>query len=126
VHLENLRLEARVITVGQMVHGTDQGVLVRARVDGAAGLLRPGQFVQARLERSSGQPLFRVSQSALLRTQGRTWVLVAESGGFRPQPVQVQSEESEQAVLSGPLRPGDRVVVSGTAALKAAWLSGGQ
>jgi len=126
VQLDKLPLEARVITVGQMVHGTDQGVLVRAEVNGAAGKLRPGQFVQARLERASGQPLFRVPQSALLRNQGRAWVLAAEAGGFRPLPVEVQSEESGHVVLAGPLSPGDRVAVSGTAALKAAWLGGGE
>ena len=126
VQLEKLDLGARVITVGQMVHGADQGVLVRAEISAGAGRLRPGQFVQARLEQPSAEPLFRVPQSALVHNEGRTWLLLAEDAGFRPLPVQVRSQESGQAVVSGGLSAGDRVAVSGTAALKAAWLGGGE
>ena len=126
VELENPDLWARVITVGQMVHGADQGVLVRAEISAGAGRLRPGQFVQARLEQPSAEPLFRVPRSALVRNQGRAWVLLAEGEGFRPLAVQVRSEESGQAVVSGEFAPGDQVAVSGTAALKAAWLDGGE
>jgi len=126
VRVEKPELEARVITVGQMVHGTDQGVLVRAEVAAAEGLLRPGQFIQARLERGSDEPLFRVPQSALVRNQGRTWVLVAGADGFRPRAVDVRAEEAGEVIVAGPLTVGDRVAVSGTATLKAAWLSGGE
>ncbi len=45
-------LTARVITVGRMVHGTDQGVLVRAEVREGVDRLRPGQFIEARLGQS--------------------------------------------------------------------------
>jgi len=42
-------IEARIVTVGRLVHGEDQGVLVRAKVTDGAERLRPGQFVEVQL-----------------------------------------------------------------------------
>jgi RND family efflux transporter MFP subunit len=124
VHVENPDVEGQVITVGQMVHPTDQGVLVRAEVASAAGTLKPGQFVQVRLESGSDEPLFRVPNGAVVRNQGRAWVLVAATGGFRPVAIDPRAEEAGQMIVTGPLSGDDLVAVSGTAALKAAWLGG--
>jgi len=40
--------------------------------------------------------------------------------------VDVRAEEAGEVIVAGPLTVGDRVAVSGTATLKAAWLSGGE
>lgn len=114
----------KVITVGSMVHGEDQGVLVRAQVHHGAEALRPGQFVQARIAQTSGGKAFRISRNALVRHRGGTWVLVAREGGFEPREVTPRSEEAGHLVVEGGLRAGDRLAVAGTAALKAAWLEG--
>jgi len=119
-------LSATVITVGRMVHGTDQGVLVRAEVrQGVAGL-RPGQFVEARLVHGPGTSALRLPAAALLRIDGKDHVFVERSGGFAAVPVEVLAREAEHALVKGELSSGDAVVVDGTVSLKAALAAGAE
>jgi cobalt-zinc-cadmium efflux system membrane fusion protein len=113
-------LKATVITVGRMVHGTDQGVLVRAEVREGVATLRPGQFVEARLSQAAGSQALRLPARALLRIEGTDKVFVERAGGFEPVAVEVVAREASEVVVTGPLQVGDAVVVNGTVALKAA------
>ncbi|MCU7918771.1 MAG: efflux RND transporter periplasmic adaptor subunit [Candidatus Thiodiazotropha sp. (ex Epidulcina cf. delphinae)] len=113
-------LRARVITIGRMVHGTDQGVLIRAEVKEGAEKLRPGQFVEARMSQSTGGGQLRLPSQAVLRIDGRDQVFAERAGDFEPVPVEVVSREAGTVVVRTALNAGDPVVVSGTAALKAA------
>ena len=126
VRVDKPSVEGRVITVGSMVHGEDQGVLIRAEVSDGTAALRPGQFVEARIAEGGGARTFRIPRNAMLRHQGRTWVLLEVEGGFRPLEVQLRNEEQESLVIETPLPDGARVAVAGTAALKAAWLEGAE
>jgi RND family efflux transporter MFP subunit len=124
VLVPDLAIEGRVITVGRMVHGEDQGVLVRAEVRAGAEGLRPGQFVQVQLASgAAGGGGWRVPAAALMRNAGQAYVFVARPGGFEPLAVGVIAEEEGSAVVSGPLDADMRLAVSGVAALKAAWLA---
>ncbi len=116
-------LSAGVITVGRMVHGTDQGVLVRAEVTEGSETLRPGQFVEARLQQATSGPRLRVPARALLRIGDADQVIVERDGLFTPVPVEVMAREAQSVVVQGKLAAGEAVVVNGTAAIKAA-LSG--
>lgn len=113
-------LQARIITIGRMVHGTDQGVLVRAEVKEGAEKLRPGQFVEARLNQTAGGSQLRLPSRAVLRIDGRDQVVAERNGGFTPVPVEVVAREAGAVVVRGNLSAGESVVISGTAALKAA------
>lgn len=115
-------LQAEIITVGRMVHGADQGVLVRAALKQGVEQLRPGQFVEARLDRVQGdtQQTVRLPASALLRIDGQDQIFVERVDGFEALPVKVLAHEADQVVLQGELHPGDAVVVDGTVSLKAA------
>lgn len=126
VHITEGNLSARVITVGRMVHGTDQGVLVRAEISEGAQQLRPGQFVEARLSLSAGGESLRLPARSVLRVDGGDFVFAERASGFELVPVNVLSRESEEVIVSGELQAGDAVVVSGTAALKAAIAAGGE
>ncbi|HHB12895.1 MAG TPA: efflux RND transporter periplasmic adaptor subunit [Chromatiales bacterium] len=117
-------IEARVITVGRMVHTEDQGVLVRAQVDEGSELLFPGQFVKVALLRSQNGG-YRVPRSALVRHRGRVWVFVGRGELLEPVPVELVAEEAHSAVVRGALRTGDRIVSRGTSAVKAIWLGAG-
>ncbi len=121
-------LDGRVITVGRMVHGADQGVLIRAAVKEGTDKLRPGQFVQARIASSGAQARsrFRIPRSALVRNEGGTWIFIKQSGGYQPVPIHIEKEEADTLVISGDLSTQVKVVVSGTAALKAIWLEGAE
>ncbi len=126
VKVEKPQVEGRIVTVGSMIQGENQSVLVRAEVPNPERRLRPGQFVQVRLARVEEGRVWRVPRRALLRAEGKTWVLVERPGGFDPVPVAVTTEEPDALVVEGDLKAGDRVATTGTAALKAAWLEGGE
>lgn len=119
-------VRGRVITIGRKVHSADQGVLVRAEVREGVEQLYPGQYVEVKLARSSTEHNYRIPLSALLRHAGKTWVFVVQEGGFLAVPVRIHAEENNAVVVSGDISAGEQVVVSGTAALKAAWLEGGE
>ncbi len=124
VQIEEPPVSGRVMTIGRMVHGTDQGVLIRAELTQGLEQLRPGQFVQARIADATTGTVFRVPRSALVRHAGKGWVFVASAEGFRPTEIHINSEESRHLLIAGPLQTGTQLAVSGTAALKAAWLGG--
>lgn len=124
IRVEKISLQGRVVTIGSMVQGENHGVLVRAEVSNPAGGLRPGQFVEVQLSRAGDSAAWRVPRQALLRVEGKAWVLVERAEGFQPVEVVVETEESSALVIKGKLKASDRVAVSGTAALKAAWLEG--
>ncbi len=128
VRVAELPVKGKIITIGRMVHGADQGVLVRAEVRKGVNKLHPGQFVEVALAskpaNSTGGRHYRIPLGALVRHNGKTWVFVARKDGFLALPVDVQAEERNSVVVSAALQASDRVVVSGTVALKGAWLEG--
>ena len=119
-------IDAEVITVGRMVHGTDQGVLVRAEVRDGAEHLRPGQFVEAQISQGAGNGAFVVPAQAVVRMDSQDRVFVQRASDFELLAVEVLSRERAVVVVRANLEPGDSVVTSGTAALKAAWAGGAE
>ena len=111
-----------VITIGKLVHGVDQGVLVRAEIVEGAEKLRPGQFLQAQLAVTSQQKSYRVPRAAVIRSGGDSYVLLEQRGGFQPLQVSVLSEESNAVVIKAELPAQTRIAVTGTVAIKAIWL----
>jgi RND family efflux transporter MFP subunit len=119
-------MEAEVALVGRTAETESQTVLVRARVVGGEDCLRPGQFVETRLEVGAGEARFRVAGDAVVRYQGRDWVFVRVANGFRPVAVDVHGHRQGEAVVSGPLKAGQKVAVSGLAVIKGAWSGYGE
>lgn len=114
-------LEATVSRVGRTAEAASQTVLVRAEVAGGESCLRPGQYVETRLEVGAGEGRFRVPEGAVVRNQGKPWVFVRQASGFMPVAVTVHGRREGGAVVSGPLESGQSVAVSGLAAIKGAW-----
>lgn len=116
---------ARVVHLGATVDARSQTVLVRARIDepkdkAAAAPWRPGQILQAQVQRAGqGQTVTPLSSALLPQPGGVHQVFVARSAGeYERVNVTVLAQQAEQATVSG-LPPGTNVVVRGTAALKA-------
>ncbi len=124
VRVREPKVVGTVITVGRMVHGVDQGVLVRAEVTKGAELLHPGQFVQVELAQASGEQSFRIPRSALVRHGDKLWTFVEHPSGFQPMPVTIVTEERDAVVVKADFKADDRIAISGTVALKAVWLEG--
>jgi RND family efflux transporter MFP subunit len=122
VQVADPEMRGRVLTIGRMVHGADQGVMVRAEVADESGLLRPGQFVQIEIAQGGEGQRYRVPRSALVRHEGKSMVFVQVGDSYLAKTVEVVAEEASRVIIKGDLSPQDRIVVSGTSALKSIWL----
>ena len=93
--------------------GTGQ-VKLRAEVPNPKGFLLPGLFVKVRIEQASLPQAVLVPQAAVTRgDQSDTVLLIAKDGSFAAQPVQVQNSMGNDWVVTGGLKDGDQVLVSG-------------
>jgi RND family efflux transporter MFP subunit len=123
VYLPALGLDGEIVTVGRMVHGEDQGVLVRAEVREGTNQLRPGQFIEVQLSAASaGGASWRLPAAAVVRHAGQSYVFVERAGGFVALPVRILAEEGQTQLVEADLTTADRVVIQGVVALKAVWL----
>ena len=110
--------DSRIFFVSPQVDSTTQTVLVKAQIANGKDTLRQSQFVRARViwgtQKSPVVPILSVS-----RIGGQYFVFVAEpdkNGTFiaRQRPLKIgQIAGNDYVVLDG-LKPGDKVVVSGT------------
>jgi RND family efflux transporter MFP subunit len=107
-----------VVAIGAMVDPASQSVLVRAEVLPPLGGLRAGQAVEVQVERS-GAGLVQLPSVAVLQGAEQSIVFVESGEGrYRAARVQTVSSSGAMAAVSG-LPAGSKVVVQGTAVLKA-------
>jgi len=114
----NLLAASRVTFISPQVDNSTQSVLVKAQIANANDSLRTAQFIRARVVWGSEErPLVPVV--AVSRIGGLYFAFVAESdqkGGYvvHQKPLQIgQIVGNDYVVLEG-VKPGDKVVVSGT------------
>lgn len=110
--------DSRVSFISPQVDNTTQTILVKARIANNKDKLRQSQFIRARIiwgtQKSPVVPVLAVS-----RIGGQYFAFVAEQnekGAYvaRQRPLKVgQMVENNYVVLEG-IKPGDRVIVSGT------------
>ncbi|WP_161993275.1 efflux RND transporter periplasmic adaptor subunit [Lacisediminimonas profundi] len=120
----------RVTAKSLQVNPANQSVPVRASIPGADKCLRANQHVDAAVSIvpstgiATGGGGFSVPASALLRHEGRDYVLVREPGGVRPVAVAAGGRSGESVVVTaaaGALPAGANVAVQGIAVLKGIW-----
>ena len=124
VQIVEPEIRGKVLTIGRMVHGADQGVMVRAEVVDEAGRLRPGQFVQIEIAQGGEGQRYRIPRTALVRHQGQAMIFVQAGDTYLAKNVEVVAEEASKIIIKGDLGSQDRIVISGTSALKSIWLEG--
>ena len=110
--------DSRVSFISPQVDNTTQTVLIKARVGNSKDKLRQSQFIRARViwgtQKSPVVPVLAVS-----RIGGQYFAFVAEQGDkgsyvARQKPLKVgQMVDNNYVVLEG-VKPGDKVIVSGT------------
>jgi cobalt-zinc-cadmium efflux system membrane fusion protein len=113
--------EARISLIGSNVDPTNQTVLVRVQAVGSGDCLRPGQFVQVRLQLAGVERQFRIPASAVVRAGENVVAFVHEPYGFTVRAVQVVARQDGYTIVTGSLSKGEQVAVSGIAALKSIW-----
>jgi cobalt-zinc-cadmium efflux system membrane fusion protein len=106
---------AEVVFVSGIIDPQSQTVAVRAEPRHAAGLM-PGQLTHWKLVSSSG--VLSLPSSAVVKIDGKDTVFVATATGFELREVQVRNTGSGAWIVLGGLAEGERIAVTGTAALK--------
>lgn len=113
--------ESRISFISPQVDNQTQTVLAKARIGDNKGALRPAQFIRARIVWGTHQgPVVPVL--AVSRISGQYFAFVAEdqAGSLvaRQRPLRVgEIVGNDYFVLDG-IKPGDRVIVSGTQLLR--------
>lgn len=125
VRIPKYQAEGRVIAIIRNVNRNDQTMHIRAEITKNGEMLSPGQFVEAEIAASvpAGQQ-FTVPKTAVVRNGADSYVFVQVEKGFLPRRVTVSSEQSDRVVVGG-LTGSEKVAVSGTVAIKAAWAGTG-
>jgi RND family efflux transporter MFP subunit len=119
VEVPGTAARGRVTSIGRGA-GAGQFVAVRAEVSAGTSALVPGQALEVRVRPAAkGAGGWRVPAAAVARHEGRVLVFVQAPDGFDAVTVRLLDEGDGGALVDGPLAAGDRVVVRGTAALKA-------
>lgn len=125
VRIPKYQAEGRIIAIIRNINRNDQTMHVRAEITRNAARLSPGQFVEAEiLATGSGDARHAVPRSAVVRNGDEAFVFVQTEAGFVPRKVGVVSEQADQAVVTG-LAGTEKIAVTGTVAIKAAWLGTG-
>jgi membrane fusion protein, multidrug efflux system len=89
-------------------------VEARAELPNPAGVLRPGQFVRARLTGAVRPAAITIPQRAVLEgPQGKFVYVVDAEGKAQPHPVQVGEWAGEAWVIDSGIAAGDKVIVDG-------------
>jgi RND family efflux transporter MFP subunit len=116
----------RVLALAPTVDAATQSVMIRVEFSGVLDGLRAGQAVDARIDGTGagnggvkvGGPV-QLPAAAVLQGTGPAFVFVELAPGrYRATPVQLAGSSGNSAAVNG-LPAGSRVVVHGTAALKA-------
>ncbi len=105
-------------------YSTETGTfLIRATFPNPDGVLRPGQFVQARVEGGIRPKALMVPQSAVLQgAQGFFVWIVDDEGKAQTRNVEVGDWQGDSWFVTKGLSPGDRVITDGIVRLAAGTL----
>lgn len=102
------------------VDPTTGSQVIRALFPNPNGLLLPGMFVRARLAQGTQQNAMLVPQRAVSRDErGNPIVLlVGAENKIEPRPIKTARTDGDSWVVTGGLKPGDKVIVEGAMMLR--------
>lgn len=85
---------------------------MRAEFANPEGRILPGQFLRARLVAGDRDNVFLVPQAAVMQTdQGRVVMLANDKNAVEPRPVTAGEWAGKDWVITGGLKPGERIIV---------------
>jgi membrane fusion protein (multidrug efflux system) len=88
----------------------------RAELPNPKGVLRPGQFVRVTLKGAVRPNAITVPQRAVMEgPQGKFVYVLSPESKADPRPVQVGEWVGDDWIITGGLKPGDKVIVDGVA-----------
>lgn len=102
------------------VDETTGSQVIRALFPNPNGLLLPGMFVRARLVEGTQQNAMLVPQRAVSRDErgNPTVLIVGAENKIEPRPIQTSRTAGDSWIVTGGLKPGDKVIVEGAMMLR--------
>ena len=126
VNILNSEASGKVIAIVPNINKLDQTALVRVAINNGTASLAPGQLVEAEITQtvSNKSTSFSVAKSAIVqindgKNANQTLVFIQTKDGFEPRAVKVLNNTGAQTLITGDFAGTERIVTSGTAALKA-------
>ncbi len=123
IAIKDLDVSGKVITVLPSMRAQDQTAIVRAEVRSGVDQLFPSQMVDVIISSTASASMsnFKVPTSALVNHQSRVMVFVQTDKGFEVREVKVLNTQGDITSISGDFNGTEKIVISGTAAIKASW-----
>lgn len=119
ITLEGSDVQSNIITIGQMVHDDDQGIIVRGLLEQGQNQFIPGQFVKAHLEQKTEQgDFYRIPTGAVIRSGDDVTLFIRDASGFSLKPARIIADEGQSLVIDAAISTGDMVAIKGLATLK--------
>ena len=119
IFIEGYSLESKIITIGQMVHEDDQGIIVRGLLPSGQTQFIPGQYVKVNLEQKIEQgDFYRIPTGSVIRDGDEVSLFIRNAEGFSLRPARIIADEGSSLVVDANMNVTDQVVVKGIATLK--------
>jgi len=119
ISFDGSSLESKIITIGQMVHADDQGIIVRGLLQSGQTQFIPGQYVKVNLEQKIEQGrFFRIPTGSAIRNGEEVSLFIRNAEGFSLKPVRIIAREGSSLVVDADMNDTDQIAVKGIATLK--------
>jgi membrane fusion protein (multidrug efflux system) len=106
-----------VSRVGPAIDDASRTFPIEAQLDNSDGRLKPGTFGRARVVIADDELVFAVPETAVSNVAGVTKVFVVGDDTAIERRVQLLRKRGSDALLTGDLKTGDRVIVTAIARL---------
>ena len=107
-----IKAVGKVARVGPLVDAASRTFPIEATLDNADGRLKPGTFARARVVVGEDEVVFAVPEVAVSNVAGVTKVFVVDDNSAQERRVQVIRKRGSDALITGDIKAGDKVVVT--------------
>lgn len=119
ISIEGSSLDSKIITVGQMVHEEDQGIIVRGLLQSEQMEFIPGQYIKVNLEQKMEQGnYYRIPTGSVIRNGDEVSLFVKNTEGFLLKAARIVADEGNSLVIDADISEANHIAVKGIATLK--------
>ena len=124
--LPSQTFEGKISMIGAVVEGDSRVIPVKAELDNAAGLLKPGMFAELELATSkSTESVLVIPRSSIVEANGKQIVYIQNGDAFQPVEVSLGRESGDLVEVIDGVFEGDAIVTQRATQIYAQSLRGG-
>jgi membrane fusion protein (multidrug efflux system) len=113
VAFTNREFKGTIVSIDSRLDPTTRAITVRAEIPNADGVLKPGMFMNVRLQEERGQVL-TIPEQALVPEEGRQYVFLVSNERAKKREVSIGRRKPGKVEIISGLVAGDEIVVEGT------------